>query len=223
MLSWITIRGCYVMGARNRILMALACLLVSTGPGLAETMNGVRLGRYGFFGTPISSLGIEGDVRGERFRFTAQDQYPGFRTADRFGLDISAFSLAYYHTGRGTYISLNPGTLVLAAIVGFSSAPDSGKARSLTYWGAGPYATAMLLPQLLTNWSLRLDLVRRKLGVSAGPATDVLAGRYIWVRCELQSGVFLNVYGAALKGVVAYDAIENRNRYYLRVAKVFEY
>lgn len=203
------------------MLLGLACLTALTGHSLAATESGIKLGRHGFYGTPISSIGIEGDVDGGRFRLVAEDRFPGFLLADHFGLGFSAFSVAYYNTGNGPYVSLNPATLLFSTILGFASVPDSGKVRPLTYWGASPYATAMLLPQLLTNWSVRLDLIKQKLGVSIGPATDVLAGSSIWIRSELQSGLYLNALGLGVKGFGAYDLIEKRNRFYFRLSKVF--
>jgi len=195
-----------------------ALLIFSALPSFALE-NSVNLGMLQYSSTPVEFGGGEGSLTGDRFRLVMEDQYPGFLASKHIGLNISPVSIAYYRTANGPYVSINPAVLIVAVIGAFSVPPDTLYHKDLSYLGFGPFSTIALLPQLLTNWSLRLDVINQKAGFTAGPTTDFLAGRKFWVRTELQSGAYLVLGDIEVKGAVAYDVSGRKDRFYLSLLK----
>lgn len=169
---------------------------------------------------PSEMMTIRGALSGDKIHLSIIDQYPGFWLNNHFGFDLSPFSLTYYKRQNGSYVSLNPLLLVLAMGVGYSMPLGDKEERIFDYWNSGKYISFAFLPQLLTNWSFRFDVIREKFGLIVGPRTDLFAGSSLWVRTALQSGVYFNIFKVNTQASIEYDLIEKKNRIYLQIGNI---
>ncbi len=201
-----------------RFAVAVFVLLLSCD--LRAEENDVFVGGYRVLYEPKGSIGVAGALNARFFRISSKEQFSTSLSWNRIGFDVSALSVAYKDDGNGSYVSLNAAMPIMATIIGFV-VPQGGNDSVLTYWGLGPIGTLLLVPQLAANWHLRMDLKPKVIGVSIGPATDVWAGRKLWIRSEAQSELYVNVASVGLRSGVAYDVVDNFFKFYVGAARVF--
>lgn len=165
-------------------------------------------------------MGIDASAPSGYFRFSDESAFP-LPGSDRLQVTASRISIAYFRDAQGKYVSVNAAALYWAFLIGISDVDPRGESF-LGYDGFGLYSTIPFLPQLLTNWSVRYDLVRKHLGIQVGPTTEYLAGkRDFRVLSQLHGGAYAAIFGIEVGGSMAYDPFRNEERFCMSAYKEF--
>lgn len=200
--------------------MLLVLLYLSSVAAKAE-QNDVYVGGHRVLFEPKGSMGVIGALNQRFFRISSTEQFSVPIEWRWLGVDLSVISVAYKDEGNGPYVSLNTVVPIAATVAGYVVPHDAASDSVLNYWGLGPAGTLLLLPQLVSNWRLRMDLRPKVFGLTIGPATDIWVGRSLAIRSELQSELYLNIAKIGLRTGASYDVFEQREKLHIGVSRIF--
>ncbi len=199
-------------------LLAVFCLC---SVAAKAEQNDVYVGGHRVLFEPKGSMGVIGALNQRFFRISSTEQFSAPIEWRWLGIDLSVISVAYKDEGNGPYVSLNTVVPIVATVAGYVVPHDAASDSVLNYWGLGPAGTLLLLPQLVSNWSLRMDLRPRVFGMTIGPVTDIWAGRSLAIHTELKSELYLNIAKIGLRTGASYNVIEQCDKWHIGMSRIF--
>jgi hypothetical protein len=150
----------------------------------------LKVGSFEINGPVVDMMGLESSLEVDRIRWFIDVRSPGFIANGYIGINFGYSSFAYHRDDDWGRFSLNPLFLLPAMVTFLETLPDTNESF-LDFGGWGTLITLTLLPQILTNCSIRADVLPQRLGFMAGPRTDyVVAQGSLQVRTEVHGGFY---------------------------------
>jgi hypothetical protein len=180
----------------------------------------LKFGNLKYEGKSTHYIGLNYSLAGNNYRLLYEEYFPGFKSNERLGLNFIPMSFAFSTERDKQLFSINLAFMLYSVGIVFAGLDDSYDDDYMSYGGLSSISTAILLPQLLTNWSIRYDFMKQKIGLWAGPITDYLANfpnMILIVRPELHCGAYVSFYSINITSSIAYDVSIGQNKYYLGV------
>jgi hypothetical protein len=203
-----------LFGKRTAVFLLVAVAFGHAGKGQ------IKIGPLRYENETDGFSGLDISMQGDRYRWVIEERFFGFPSFDHVGMNFDMMSFAYHRDGGAHRLSLNPLIWISVVGIGTSWMPDTSNTPFYDYGGFATFLTLLISPQILTNWSLRADIVPREWGFLAGPRTDYVVDKgRIEARTELQTSMYWRIpWGIGFDVAYAYDVLDKNRRVYLRLS-----